>query len=133
MKNIPENYADLLKDETKAFAYLATLMRDGTPQVTPVWFNTQGVYLLINSVLGRVKDKNMRARPQIALVIPDPKDPYRYIQIRGRVSEFITDGAEKHIDDLNFKYHGIPVYKYHDPQKPRVIYKIKPEKINTSK
>lgn len=129
MRNLPNSYNDLLKDETRAFAYLATLMSDGTPQLTPVWFNVDGDYILINTASGRVKDKNMLHRPQVALVISDPKDPYRYLQIRGIVVEHNTDGAEEHIDQLNFKYHGSPDYPNHSPEHPRVIYKILPLKI----
>lgn len=130
MKNIPESHQDLLADEKKAFVYLATLMKDGTPQVTPVWFSTEGDYLLINSAEGRIKDKNMRARPQVALVIADPANPYRYLQIRGRVVEYTLEGAEEHIDTLNLKYHGNPNYPNHRPEQHRVIYKILPEKVD---
>ena len=129
MKNIPESHQDLLLDEKKAFVYLATLMKDGTPQVTPVWFNVDGDYILINSAAGRVKDTNMRARPQVARVIADPNNAYRYLQVRGTVVEFITEGAEEHIDTLNLKYHGNPRYAKHSPDHPRVIYKILPEKV----
>jgi hypothetical protein len=129
MKNIPATHEDLLLDEKKAFAYLATTMKDGTPQVTPVWFNVEGDYVLINSASGRVKDKNMRARPHIALAISDPKNPYRYLQIRGSVIEYRTAGAEEHIDILNFKYHGNPNYANHRADQPRVIYKILPVKV----
>ena len=129
MKNIPESHQDLLLDEKKAFVYLATLMNDGSPQVTPVWFNVDGDYILINSATGRVKDKNMRARPQVALVIADPDNPYRYLQIRGTVVDYISEGAEDHIDTLNLKYHGNPNYSGHNPAKPRVIYKILAEKV----
>ena len=66
MKVIPESHQDLLKDETKAFAYLATLMKDGSPQVTPIWFDTEGEYIRINTAKGRIKDKNMRVRPSVA-------------------------------------------------------------------
>ena len=131
MKNIPESHQNLITDEKKAFVYLATLMKDGTPQVTPVWFNVDGDYILINSALGRIKDKNMRARPQVALVIADPNNPYRYLQIRGTVAEFSTTGAEEHIDALNLKYHGNPNYPNHRPDQPRVIYKILPEKVQS--
>jgi PPOX class probable F420-dependent enzyme len=126
---IPETYHDLLLDDKKAFLYLATLMKDGTPQVTPVWFNVDGDYILINSASGRVKDKNMRSRPQVALVIADPGNPYRYLQFRGTVVEFSTDGAEEHIDTLNLKYRGTPLYAFHRADQPRVIYKILPEKV----
>jgi PPOX class probable F420-dependent enzyme len=107
---IPEKYLDLLNDETKAFACLATLMKNGSPQVTPIWFNTDGTYILINSARGRVKDRNMRRNPEVALAIIDPKDPYRYIQIRGKVVEITTDGAKAHIDALSKKYTGREKY-----------------------
>jgi len=130
MKNIPETHTDLLSDEKKAFVYLSTLMKDGTPQVTPVWFNVDGDHILINSAEGRIKDKNMRARPQVALVIADPANPYRYLQIRGKVVEFTLDGAEEHIDTLNFKYRGNSNYPNHRADQHRVIYKILPEKVD---
>jgi PPOX class probable F420-dependent enzyme len=130
MKNIPETHLDLLKDEKKAFLYLATLMPDRSPQVTPIWFNTDGEYILINSAEGRVKDRNMRARPQVALCIQDPSNPYRYLQIRGKVVEFTTDGADDHIDALTLKYRGLPKYPSRQPGELRVRYKIKIEKVN---
>lgn len=128
MQNIPSSHQDLLADEKKAFVYLATLMIDGSPQVTPVWFNTDGDYILVNSAEGRIKDKNMRARPQVALVIADPANPYRYLQIRGQVVEYTLEGAEEHIDALNLKYRGDPNYPNHNSAQHRVIYKILPEK-----
>lgn len=128
---IPESFADLLLDETRAFAYLATTMPDGTPQVTPIWFNTEPGLILINSAEGRVKDKNMRANPYIALAISDPKNPYRYIQIRGRVIEITKQGARQHIDQLSLKYTGRDRYTVASPDEQRVTYKIKPEKVNT--
>lgn len=128
--NFPEKYSDLLKDETKAYVYLATLMDDGTPQVTPVWFNTDGKYILINTAVGRVKDCNMKARPQVALCIADPKDPYRYIQVRGKVVEHTTEGADEHIDSLAWKYRGIKKYNNYRPGMQRIIYKILPESID---
>jgi PPOX class probable F420-dependent enzyme len=130
MKNIPETHLDLLKDEKKAFLYLATLMPDRSPQVTPIWFNTDGEYILINSAEGRVKDRNMRARPQVALCIQDPSNPYRYLQIRGKVVEFTTDGADDHIDALTLKYRGLPKYPSRQPGELRVRYKIQIEKVN---
>src|SRR5690606_2111336 len=81
--NFPPKYLDLLKDDTRAFLFLATTMPDGSPQVTPIWFNTDGEHILINTNEGRVKDRNMKARPKVAMVIQDPSTPYRYIQIRG--------------------------------------------------
>ena len=129
MKNIPESFQDLLKDETKAFAFLSTLMPDGSPQVTPVWFNAESEYILINSAVGRQKDRNMRARPRVALTIMDPKHPYRYLQVRGKVVKITTEGAAAHIHSLSHKYHG---RDYNLPEgQIRVTYKIRPNKAST--
>lgn len=128
--DFPEKYQDLLEDETKAFAYLATTMADGTPQVTPVWFNSDDNYILINTAVGRVKDRNMKARPQIALCIADPKNPYRYVQVRGKVVESTLEGGNEHIDNLAFKYRGIKKYDNYRPGMQRIIYKILPESID---
>ncbi len=127
MKAIPESHQDLLMDEARAYAYLATLMADGSPQVTPLWFNTDGEYLLINSARGRIKDINMRARPQVALVIQDPHKPTRYVQVRGRVTEITEQGALEHINTLSLKYYNRPWTPR--PGQIRVIYKIHPEKV----
>ncbi len=126
--DIPEPYQDLFEDKTKALLYLATIMADGTPQVTPVWFNTDGKYILINTAAGRIKDKNMQARPHVAICIQDLSDPYRYIQIRGKIAERTTEGADEHINTLSQKYRGkdwdIP------GEEIRVLYKISPDKIS---
>jgi PPOX class probable F420-dependent enzyme len=127
---IPESHLDLINNETKAFCSLATIMNDGSPQVTPVWFNTDGRYILINSARGRVKDHNMRRDPRVALMIVDPKDPYRYIQIRGIVVEITTQGAREHINTLSKKYTGRDVYTGGSLDEIRVTYKILPQSIN---
>ncbi len=128
MSFIPETHADLFKPETKAFLFLATVMDDGTPQVTPVWFNTDGEHILINTNEGRTKDRNMKARPAVAMVIQDPADPYRYILIRGNVESYTTEGADKHISLLSEIYDGEP-WKYRPGQK-RIIFKIKPTRVD---
>ncbi|MDP1714881.1 MAG: TIGR03618 family F420-dependent PPOX class oxidoreductase [Anaerolineales bacterium] len=128
MKNFPQEYLDLLKNETKAYLFLATTMPDGSPQVTPIWFNTDDDYILINTNEGRIKDRNMKARPNVALVIQDPKTPYRYIQIRGKISEHTTQGADEHINQLALKYDNEP-WKYREGQK-RIIFKIRPISID---
>jgi PPOX class probable F420-dependent enzyme len=128
---IPESYLDLIKDESKAFCSLATIMKDGTPQVTPVWFNIDEKHILINSARGRVKDRNMRRNPHVALMIVDPKDAYRYIQIRGKVVEITTQGARAHINALSKKYTGREIFTGGSPDEIRVTYKILPEKIST--
>lgn len=130
MKLIPESYHDLVADETQAFAFLSTVMEDGTPQVTPVWFNTADEYILINSARGRVKDRNMRSRPQVALVLMNLSEPYRYLQIRGRVVEITTAGAQEHFDALSIKYTGKPRPRPVDASEVRVIYKIYPDRIS---
>lgn len=128
MKKIPEDLLYLLADETRAFAFLATTMPDTSPQVTPVWFNMEGDYILINTVQGRTKYRNMQANPQVSLAIPDPKDPYRYIQIRGRVAEKSTEGAIEHIQKLAVIYTG-KTWDFPQDQE-RVIYKILPESVD---
>ncbi|MCL4561143.1 MAG: PPOX class F420-dependent oxidoreductase [Chloroflexi bacterium] len=128
MKSIPDNFQDLVSSQTKSFAMLATTMKDGSPQVTPVWFNWDGTHILINTARGRVKDRNMMERSQVALVIADPQNPYRYLQIRGKVLEASEQGAWEHINELSFKYNGKPYPK--NPGEVRVMYKIQPEHIS---
>ena len=120
----PENYMDLFKEETKAFLFLATTMPDGSPQVTPVWFDHDGEHILINTNEGRVKDVNMKARPKVAMAIQDPSTPYRYLQVRGEVVEIIREGADEHINKLALRYDNKP-WTYREGQK-RIIFKIKP-------
>ena len=130
MRTLPESHSDLLRDETRAFAYLATRMPDDSPQVTPVWFNTEEGAILVNSAKGRVKDKNMRRHSEVALCIQDPANPYRYLQLRGQVVEISEKGANAHIDALAGKYTGNFTYQNHQPGVKRVIYKIIPEKVD---
>src|SRR5687767_2827596 len=91
----PNDFLDLLRDETKALLYLATTMPDGSPQVSPVWFSTDGEHVLINTNEGRTKDRNMKARPQVAMVIQDPTNQDRYLGIRGEVVGFTREGANE--------------------------------------
>ena len=121
---IPTQFSDLL--DKKAFAHLATLMPDGQPQVTPVWFDHDGKYIRVNSAKGRVKDKNMRRDPRVALSIQDPENAYRYLEIRGKVVEITENGAVAHIDALAKRYMGLDTYPFHQPGVQRVIYKIEP-------
>src|SRR5439155_20374913 len=95
---IPEKYRDLFIK--RAFASLGTVMPDGRPQVTPVWVDLESVQVLINSAKGGQKDRNLRRDPRVALAIIHPDNPYRYLEIRGRVSEITEDGAEPHIDEM---------------------------------
>ncbi|HXZ43326.1 MAG TPA: PPOX class F420-dependent oxidoreductase [archaeon] len=127
--SIPEKFRDLLTK--KAFAHLATLMQDGSPQVTPVWFDYDGTHVRINSAKGRVKDKNMRRNAQVALAIQDPENPYRYLALRGRVEEITESGADAHIDTLAKKYLGQDRYPYRQPGEVRVMYRIRPDRVST--
>jgi PPOX class probable F420-dependent enzyme len=127
---VPEKYADLFKK--KAFANLSTLMQDGSPQVTPVWVDYDGKHVRVNSALGRVKDKNIRRDPRVSLAIQDPENPYRYVEIRGKVVEITQSGADDHINSLSQKYLGNPVYPYRKPGEVRVLYKIAPEKFSSN-
>jgi PPOX class probable F420-dependent enzyme len=126
---IPEKYLDLLKKP--AFANLGTVMRDGSPQVTPVWVDFDGKYVRVNSALGRMKDKNMRRDPRVSLSIQDPENPYRYLEIRGKVEEISQNGADEHINKLSQKYLGKPEYPFRKPGEVRVVYKIAPQKISS--
>jgi PPOX class probable F420-dependent enzyme len=125
MPVIPDKYLDLLRGK-KAFASLATLMPDGSPQVTPVWFDFDGSVVRVNTAKGRVKARNMQEGSQVALAIIDPENPYRYIQVRGRVQKVTEEGADSHIDALSKKYLGQDKYPYHQPGDIRVIYEISP-------
>jgi PPOX class probable F420-dependent enzyme len=125
---IPDTFKDLF--QKKAFAHLATLMADGSPQVTPVWFDVDGDLIRVNSARGRVKDRNMRRNATVALSILDPDDPYRYLGIRGKVVEVTEQGADAHIDALARKYIGKD-YPWRQPGEVRVMYKIRPERVGS--
>lgn len=126
MAAIPDQFTDLF--EKKSFAHLATIMPDGRPQVTPVWCDLEGDKVVVNSAKGRRKDKNMRRDPRVTLAISDPDNPYRYLEVRGRVDEITEEGADAHIDRMAKKYMGVDVYPYRTPDEVRVLYKIAPEK-----
>ena len=122
--SFPEEYQDLLDDKSKAMLYLATIMPDGSPQVTPVLFSTEGEYILVNTNEGRVKDKNMKARQKVAMTIQDPNKIYRYLGVRGEVVSYTTEGADEHINMLSIRYDDEP-WTYKETQR-RIIFKIKP-------
>ena len=128
MAAVPEKYRDLFSKP--AFASLTTLMPDGSPQVTPVWCDYDGRHIIINTAKGRQKDKNLRRDPRVALAIMDPENPYRYLEIRGRVSEVTESGADAHIDKMAKKYLGADKYPYRQASETRVMYKIQPERAN---
>lgn len=127
---IPESHLDLF--EKRAFAHLATVMPDGSPQVTPVWVDYDGRHILVNSAKGRVKDRNMEARPQVAIEIMDPDSSYRFLAVRGHVVAIEEEGAVAHIDKLAKKYTGRDTYGNLQPGEVRRIYHIQPESVVAS-
>jgi PPOX class probable F420-dependent enzyme len=130
MATIPASHADLLKKP--AFANLATLNADGSPQVTPVWVDFDGKHVLVNTARGRVKARNLAREPRVALSIADPENPYRYLGIQGRVVEMTEAGSDAHIDAMAKKYLGKDTYPFRAPGEVRVIVKIAPEKVHAT-
>ncbi len=126
-RTILSNYQDLF--QKRAFGHLATIMPDGSPQVTPVWVDYDGKYILVNTARGRQKDLNMRRNPRVAIEVLDPENPYRYLMVRGKVVEATEEGADEHIDKLAKKYTGSDRYQNRRPGEVRVIYKIEPLSI----
>jgi PPOX class probable F420-dependent enzyme len=120
--SIPDSHLDLFRK--KAFANLATLMPNGSPQVTPVWVDYDGRHVLINTAEGRQKDKNLQRDGRVALSIMDPENPYRYLEVRGHVSQRTHEGADPHIDAMASKYLGQDKYPYRQAGEVRVLYKV---------
>ena len=127
MTEIPKAYLDLFSKP--AFAHLVTLMPDGSPQVTPVWVDLDGNTVIINTAKGRLKDRNMKRDPRVALAVSDPANPYRYIQVRGRVSDITENGGDAHIDKMAKKYLNQDTYPGRTPGEVRVLYRITPEHV----
>jgi PPOX class probable F420-dependent enzyme len=130
MAEIPTAFMDIMNTKL-AFAHIATLQPDGTPQVTPVWFDYTNGVVRVNTAKGRIKARNMSEGSKVALSILDPDNAYRYIQIRGTVTKETTDGAVAHIDSLAKKYMNKDVYPFHNEKDTRVIYEITPTAVNT--
>ena len=130
MTDIPSGFLDILT-EKKALAHLATLQPDGSPQVTPVWFDFTNGVVRVNTAKGRVKARNLSEGSKVALSIVDPDNDYRYIQIRGTVTKETTDGADAHINGLTKKYLDKDVYPFHSDKETRVIYEITPSAAQT--
>jgi len=126
---IPQSHLDLFKK--KAFAHLVTLMPGGQPQVTPVWVDYDGHSILINTAEGRQKDKNLQRDPRVALSILDPDNPYKYLEVRGRVAGRTHTGADQHIDAMAKKYLGQDKYPFRQPNEVRVLYKIEPQHVTS--
>jgi PPOX class probable F420-dependent enzyme len=132
---IPDAFRDLL-DEPVVVA-LVTVMEDGQPQATPVWVDYDGTYVLVNTARGRQKDKNMYKNAKVTVLAIDPKNTARWLEIRGVIAEETEEGALDHINTLSFKYDGERDFYANNPgmrgKQQRVIYKIEPLRVNTSK
>ncbi len=133
MQTIPNTHRDLL--DGPVYAVLTTLMPDGSPQSTIVWANYDGQYVKVNTAQGRQKDKNMRADPRVSLLVMDPQNPYRWLEIRGRVAEITPEGGVEHIEELSQLYMGKRFYggyagaeRRH--KEVRLVVKIEPLKVN---
>ena len=129
MAIIPDQYLDLLQQKT-TFANLATVMPDGSPQVTPVWFDYTGDVIRVNTAKGRVQARKMEEGAPVALAIMDPDDPYRQIQVRGRVRSATESGADPHIDALAKKYLGKDKYPFRQPNEVRLLVEIEPTSVS---
>jgi len=131
MAEIPAEAKHLLSG--KHFAHVATLMPDGSPQVSPVWVDIDDGLVLFNTAEGRLKPENLRRDPRVAISITDDENPYENVLIRGKAVELTHDGADEHIDALANRYMGVDKYPLRQPGEERVIVKIEPEKVQHQK
>ena len=115
--------------EARNFAFLATVKKDGSPQVTPTWIDRDNDTILINTAKGRVKQENVSRDPRVSISLVDDRNPYSMVTITGKVIEQTTEGADEHIDKLARRYLNADRYPNHSADVKRVILKIKPERI----
>lgn len=125
---LPSGALQMLKGRN--IAYLTTLMADGSPQVTPVWVDTDGTHVLVNTAEGRLKPKNVQRDPRVAIAVTDAQNPYEALLIRGRAIEVTSQGADNHIDFLAQKYLGRETYPFRQPGEQRLIIRIVPERVS---
>jgi PPOX class probable F420-dependent enzyme len=126
-REMTDSSINMLKD--KNFAFVASLMNDGSPQLTPVWIDYDGKFILINTAEGRTKQKNFSRDSRVAISIIDHNNPYNMISVRGKVIEQTSSGADEHIDKLAKRYLGVDKYPFRASGEKRVILKINPEKF----
>ena len=127
--SLPDALLDLLRRPSPCF--LATLMPDGSPQITQTWVDTDGHDILINTVRGHQKVRNVERDPRVALSVADPDDPSRYFEVRGRVTEVTEVGAREHIDELSQRYIGRPYPWFGGRDQVRLLVRIAPEKVTS--
>ena len=126
-REMTDSTVNLFKE--KNIAFVASLMKDGSPQITPVWIDYDGQFLLINTAEGRTKQKNFARDPRIAVSVMDHNNPYNVVTVRGKVVEQTAAQADEHVDRMAKKYLGVDKYPFRSPDEKRIIIKIKPEKI----
>ena len=126
-EQIPEKALDLF--QKPVLAHLATIMPDGSPQVTPVWVDFDGTHVLINTSKGRRKTLNMEKQPKVGLDIVDNENPFHWLSVRGHIAEITEQGADAHIDKMAKKYVGVDTYPNRQPDDIRVICKIVPDRV----
>ena len=124
---LSEGQIQLLKGPN--FAFLATLMPDGRPQVSPVWVEFDGKHVVINSEVKRAKVRNLKRDPRVSLAVANPSNPYEYVEIRGKVVDMTTEGAFEDIDNLAKKYLGQDKYPYNQEGDQRIILKVEPLEV----
>jgi len=130
MVKLDRKAVDLLKG--KNFAFIATINRDGSPQVTPVWVDTDGTKILINTAIGRVKEKNVSRDSRVAIAVSDANNPYSFLSFDGKVVQTFTGKkADDHIDFLSFKYTGNKKYQGHKPTEKRILLLVEPTHVRT--
>ena len=125
---LSQDVLDLLRRPSTC--YIATTMPDGSPQLTQTWVDTDGEHVLVNSVQGFLKVRNVERDPRVAVAVSDPDNPVRYFQVRGRVVDVTTDGGAEHIEELSQKYLGTPYPWFGGRDQVRVVIAIEPEKIS---
>jgi len=113
------------------FAHIATIMPDGSPQVSPVWVDLDGDRILVNTAEGRVKTRNVRRDARVALSVYNQANPYSAAFVRGRVVQMTHDGADASIDKLAKKYIGQDTYPFRQPGEQRVLLVIEPERVSS--
>jgi PPOX class probable F420-dependent enzyme len=126
-ESVPDTHLDLLQGPI--YVQLASYMKSGAIQVNPVWCSYDGSHVWVNSAKGRVKDRNMRANPNVTVLAVDPENPYRWLEVRGMVDEITEEGADEHIDDLAELYLNQRPYPFRQDGEVRVIYKILPQRV----
>ncbi len=127
---LPDGLLDLLR--APSTCYIATLMRDGSPQLTQVWVDTDGEHIIVNSVDTHLKVRNLRRDPRVAVTVSDPARPGRYVQVRGRVIDITEAGGVDHIEKLSHKYTGGPYSWYGGRDQVRVVITIEADKISST-